>query len=161
MRRNKLVEIISLLIRIFLGFVFLYAAIGKIYDPNAFFKEIANYRIFPNLLSQIFAIFLPWVELIIGIFLIFGIRLRSTSFFSSVLLLTFTILVISAWVRGLNINCGCFSHHIEYVGLGKVMQNFVLILLSVFIFIYPKSLFSIEEIFSKNFLSTKESEHSI
>ncbi|MCX7908519.1 MAG: DoxX family membrane protein [Ignavibacteria bacterium] len=150
MRRTSLVEIITVIFRLLLGLVFIYASIGKIADPTSFFKEISNYRLFPDFLSQIFAIFIPWLELIVGIFLIFGLRLRTTSFVSLVLLVSFTLLVLSAWARGLNINCGCFSHHIEYVGLRKILENLGLIIINLLTFLFPKNFYSIETLSIKD-----------
>lgn len=159
MRRNNFVQILSFIFRIVLGIVFLYAAIGKIDNPAAFYKEIVNYNLFPNLLSQVFAIIIPWIELAIGIFLIFGIRIRSTSFICFVLLTTFTLLVISAWARGLNINCGCFSHHIEYVGLKKVLENVFLILASVFVFFFPDKFLSLDNAIVSGTILNNQSEN--
>ncbi|MFN3780822.1 MAG: MauE/DoxX family redox-associated membrane protein [Candidatus Kapaibacteriota bacterium] len=138
-------EIINFLLRIILGVIFLYASIGKIYEPNLFFKEISNYKVFPEILSKIFAITIPWYELILALFLIFGIRLRTTSLLVFIFLSSFTVLVISSWVRGLNINCGCFSHYTEYVGLRKVVENVILMAFSLYIFFSPKSFLNLEE----------------
>ncbi len=145
MRRINYREIINFLMRIILGVVFLYASIGKVYEPNLFLKEISNYKVFPEILAQIIAITIPWYELILALFLIFGIRLRTSSLLVFILLFSFTVLVISAWVRGLNINCGCFSHYIEYVGLRKVVENVILMIFSLYIFLFPKSFLNIEE----------------
>ncbi|MGB9770798.1 MAG: MauE/DoxX family redox-associated membrane protein [Candidatus Kapaibacteriota bacterium] len=160
MRRTKYFLIFCLLFRILLGIVFIYAAIGKIYEPNSFFKEIVNYRIFPDILAQIFAITIPWIELVVGLFLIFGVRLRTTSFISILLLSVFTILVLSAWARGLNINCGCFAHHIEYVDYKKVLENLLLIACGVFIFLFPEGFLSIDISTGNKVLQSKESEIS-
>ncbi len=156
MRRNKIYEIIGFFLRILIGILFLYAAIGKIDDPNAFLKEINNYRLFPELFSQIIAIFLPWFELAVGIFLVFGIRQRTTSFISLILFFSFTLIIISAWARGLNINCGCFSQSIEYVGFKKVLENIIATLISLFLFVFPKSTLSIETVLRKNLLSEND-----
>jgi len=146
MRRKILLEIISFILRIVLGVVFIYAAIGKIEDPTSFSKEIANYRLFPMPIANIFAIFIPWVELIIGTFLVFGLKIRTITLWAVVLLVSFTLLVSYAWAIGLNINCGCFSHHIEYVGLKKVLENLLLIISGVYLFFYPGTTFQIEMI---------------
>lgn len=160
MRRTYFVLILSFLFRVAVGVVFLYAAIGKIDNPNAFFKEISNYNLFPTFLSQVFAIIIPWFELILGIFLIFGVRLRTTSFISCILLTAFTLLVISAWARGLNINCGCFSHHIEYVGLKKVIENLLLIGASLFTFFFPERVISLENFILSGSFFKNQSENS-
>lgn len=144
MTRNKIILILTLIFRFIVGFVFIYAAIGKIIDPNIFAKEIMNYRIFGDVLSRIIAIFLPWVELIIGLFLIFGCRQKTVAFVSFFLLFFFTIIVISAMARGLNIDCGCFAQHIEYVGWKKVTENLVLLFLTIFIYFFPSRYLSLE-----------------
>jgi putative oxidoreductase len=149
MRRNYFIEIISVIFRITLGIIFLYAAVGKIDNPEAFFKEISNYRLFPDFISQISAIILPWIELTIGLLLILGIRVKTTSAISFILLVVFTLMVISAWARGLNINCGCFSHRIEYVGLRKVIENLLMMGFSIFLFYVPASVLSLETFLRK------------
>ncbi|MEJ5286401.1 MAG: hypothetical protein CH6_2773 [Candidatus Kapaibacterium sp.] len=160
MRRYKYIQIFSFIFRIVLGVVFIYAAIGKIDNPSNFFKEISNYQLFPAFLSQVVAIVLPWIELLIGVFLIFGLRIRANSFISLVLLVVFTLLVISAWARGLNINCGCFSHTVEYVGLKKVIDNLLMIVGSLIVFLFPDELFSIERLIYNQSSSKTESEIS-
>ncbi len=144
MRRKNFIEIISFFLRICLGFVFIFAAVGKINNPDVFYKEISNYRIFPDFISQIIAIVLPWIEVFIGLLLVLGLRVKTTSFISTILIFFFTIMVASAWIRGLNINCGCFSGHIEYVGLKKILENVLLILFGIFLFYFPNSFLSLE-----------------
>lgn len=148
MNRENIKQILSFLFRSIVGFVFLYAGVGKIVEPNSFAKEILNYKLIGEELSRIIAIFLPWLEVIIGIFLIFGIRLKTTSFISSVLLIGFTLGVLSAMLRGLNINCGCFAYHIEYVGWKKILENSLFIIMSIYVYIFPRSSFSIEHFWS-------------
>jgi len=127
-----------------LGIVFLYAAIGKIDNPETFAKEISNYRLIPDVISRASAIILPWIELAIGFLLVFGIRTRTVSFISFVLLFLFTFMVGSAWARGLNIDCGCFSHRVEYVGIKKIIENLLLMAMSISIFYFPGKFLSLE-----------------
>lgn len=144
MKLNILPQVLTSVFKLIIGFVFIYAAIGKIAEPQAFAKEILNYKIVGVEIARAISIFLPWVEAIIGIFLIFGIRSQTSALISTILLLLFNFLVLSAMIRGLNINCGCFAHHVEYVGWKKVIENSVLILISIFVFINPQGLSSID-----------------
>lgn len=134
----------GLVCRIVLGFVFIYAGIGKIVEPNVFAKEIMNYRLLPEIIAKATAITLPWFELFIGFLLLFGVRTKTASILSSGLLIIFTLSVLSAIIRGLNINCGCFSQHIEYVGWKKIVENLALILISIYLAIFPISYFSFD-----------------
>lgn len=135
---------LNLIARMLVAWVFIYAAIGKITDPQTFAKEISNYALMPLFSINIIALILPWLELFTGVLLASGVRIRTNAIISGGLLLVFVILVLSAMVRGLNINCGCFSHKIVYVGWKKVLENSGLIILCVYLFFLPVKKFSLE-----------------
>ena len=98
-----------LLGRLILGYVFIYASIDKIIDPVSFSDIIDNYHITPVLLNNLFALFIPWLELIIGLCLIFNIKVHGASFLSILLLLWFIFILTQAIFRGINVECGCFD----------------------------------------------------
>ena len=64
-----------LVARVFLGFLFLYASIEKILYPGAFVEIVYNYRILPDEMIHATAVVLPWLELLVGLFLILDIWL--------------------------------------------------------------------------------------
>lgn len=140
---------LNLIVRIFLGVFFLLAALGKAAEPALFAKEIANYAIIPEPLINLVALFIPWTELVVSIFLIFGIRLKSSAAITAILLLIFIIAVGSAMARGLDINCGCFSQKIQYVGWPKILENTVLLLLSLYLFFFPVKKLTFENLVEK------------
>ena len=70
--------------RVILGIIWIWASINKIQDPAAFARAINNYHVIPFGLENAIAIFLPWLELIIGIFLISGILVNGASLFHQV-----------------------------------------------------------------------------
>ena len=98
-----------LLGRLILGYVFIYASIDKIIDPVSFSDIIDNYHITPVLLNNLFALFIPWLELIVGLCLIFNIKVHGASFLSILLLLWFIFILTQAILRGINVECGCFD----------------------------------------------------
>ena len=67
------------LVRIILAFIFIYAGMQKIVDPDAFAISISNYRLLPISALNFFAITLPWIEIIAGILLMFGISVKENS----------------------------------------------------------------------------------
>lgn len=97
------------LARLVLGGVFIFASLDKIMNPLAFAKSISNYQILPNALINLTAIALPWLELILGTLLVFGVWLPGTIVLVDLLLIIFFAALMSSLVRGLNIDCGCFS----------------------------------------------------
>jgi uncharacterized membrane protein YphA (DoxX/SURF4 family) len=92
-----------------LGGVFLYAAHDKILDPRPLVTIIWNYRILPPGPVNLMAIFMPWMELLIGLGLLTGFSRRAASFWATALLLVFTAALMVNAVRGIDVACGCFS----------------------------------------------------
>ena len=99
-----------LLLRLALGVVFIYAAWTKLREPWALFAiSVDAYGLLPKWAVIFVARTLPWAELLLGILLVAGIFLRVTaSAVSLILAFFFTILVI-AYGKGLQIDCGCFG----------------------------------------------------
>ena len=98
-----------LLFRIFLGIIFIYASIDKIIDPLKFSDAIDNYHITPIQLNNLAALIIPWIELVVGVFLVLGIYVRGSSLIVISLLIWFIFILSQALVRGINVNCGCFN----------------------------------------------------
>ncbi len=103
---NKYLQIA---IRIVLGTVFIYASVGKLFRPEDFAKAIMGYDFLPVYFVYLMAIIMPWLEFFTGILLITGRYKKATSLIASISLVIFLIALISAFARGLDINCGCFS----------------------------------------------------
>ncbi|RLC31618.1 MAG: DoxX family protein [Deltaproteobacteria bacterium] len=96
-------------LRVFLGAVFLYASIDKIIYPDRFAFAISNYRILPGDLVNFVAVWLPWLEVTVGVFLIFGLfEWASLTLYNMVMLIFLAAIAINL-ARGVNISCGCFS----------------------------------------------------
>lgn len=104
-------------VRVLLGGVLMYAGFTKLKSGFAFAEIIANYALLPAAANQILAVVLPWWELCAGALLVFGVWTRAASLVALLLFGTFAAAVISALVRGLDIECGCFSDAGSRVGL--------------------------------------------
>jgi uncharacterized membrane protein YphA (DoxX/SURF4 family) len=118
--------------RLVLGFVFLYAGMEKITDPDGFARAVGNYKLLPFSLINITALILPWIEVVAGILLIFGIIVEENAFIISSLLGIFIIAIIISLIRGLDIDCGCFgTAGGAKVGIQKLIENALLILLGI------------------------------
>lgn len=101
--------LVSLIFRWCLGIIFLYAGYVKANDPQGFAQAIYNYRLLPEWMINPMAIFLPWVELLVGISLLLGIWIDGASLVASGLLAIFAGALGISLARGLDIACGCFS----------------------------------------------------
>ena len=70
---------------------------------------INNYQILPGAWINLAALVMPWLELLLGVLLIFGWWLRPAVILSNVLLVSFFGSLVYNLARGLDIHCGCFS----------------------------------------------------
>ena len=100
---------LPLIFRIILGIIFIYASYEKILDPVGFSKNIHNFHITPVSVENLAALIIPWLELIIGVFLIFGVFLEGTTSITIVLLIFFIAILSQAVFRGIDVHCGCFK----------------------------------------------------
>ncbi len=95
--------------RLLLGTIFIAASIDKIAHPAEFAKVVSNYQILPGHLINIMAIVLPWLEAVLGSFILCGWCLPGAAILANLLLVIFLGALSSAAARGIDINCGCFS----------------------------------------------------
>src|SRR5689334_4493503 len=90
------------------GAVFVYAGAIKLLDPVRFAADINNYEIVPWSVSIRLAFYLPWLEVLCGLALIFQRLFYGALLVTGTLMLVFIGVTISLKARGLDVNCGCF-----------------------------------------------------
>ena len=145
----------SLLFRILLGLVFLFAGIAKISDPVRFIFTLRQFNLFSEAVIPFMALYLPWLEFILGLFLILGLLYRASAFLLACLNTMFAIAILTVVVRGMEIDCGCFGMLADILkipdsaDIKAVIRNVIFIGISVYIFIVKKTLFSLENYLKK------------
>ena len=98
--------------RLIVGGIFIYASLDKIADPYTFSKAITSYEFssFVGLssLDNLLALILPWLELVLGVFLILGIYTDESINLIILLMIFFTLMLSQAYFRGITLeDCGC------------------------------------------------------
>lgn len=133
-------EYLSLVFRVYMGSVFITAAMAKLPYPAEFVEALAAYRIAPYVFVNFAAVVMPWMELICGLFLIIGLMTRAVAAIITLLLLAFTGAVIVNLVRGTPISCGCFDTVGEAISWWTVARDLSWVLLTLQIFFYDRVL---------------------
>ncbi|MFD1320924.1 MauE/DoxX family redox-associated membrane protein [Micromonospora sonneratiae] len=100
---------IGLAARLGLAAVWIVAGGSKVSDLAASGYAVNAYQVMPYDLAMVIGAALPFVELALGVLLLVGLATRLSAVFSAALLVVFIAGIISAWARGLNIDCGCFG----------------------------------------------------
>ena len=99
-----------LIVRILFGGLLLVAGILKAHDgPSATAATIAGYRILPPLLVAPLGVALPYLEILLGGYLVAGLFTRAAAYAAAAQFLLFAGAVASLVVRQIPANCGCFG----------------------------------------------------
>ena len=91
------------------GAVFVYAGVLKVRDPLQFANDLSNYRIMPWPVGVRLAFYLPWLEILCGLALIFHRIFAGALTITSTFMLTFIGATIWAKIQGIDVACGCFE----------------------------------------------------
>jgi len=100
---------VATLARLLVGGVFVVAGALKLPDPAAAVRAVRAYQLLPESLVAPVAFGLPVVEIAVGLALLLGVFVRTAAIGAALLLVVYIVGVGSAWARGLQIDCGCFS----------------------------------------------------
>lgn len=147
---NKWVLLIA---RLIVGGFFVYASLDKIAHPAEFAKIVHNYRILPGALINIFALILPWLELLCGMALIIGTRVNGASAIIVGLTFVFIIAVVSAMARGIKTDCGCFTTSTDgarKVGVPLLIEDTALLILGLLVWIKGAGQLALDRLNSKS-----------
>ena len=127
---------IEIAFRWILGLTFIYASYYKIMSPTDFAKIVYGYNLFPEILINLIAIILPFVELVSGLCLLLGIYPRSSALIINGLLLAFIFILTINIIRGYEFDCGCFSS--EKTGSPKMMvaRDVIYLIMGLQVFLY-------------------------
>lgn len=135
---------ILLLGRLALAAVFLYAAYAKLVLPGIrprpplgvalalFATQIDSYQMLPFWAVNSLAHTLPFFELALGLLLLIGWPIRWVASLASLLLTGFFGVMVRAYARGLQINCGCFGPG-EALGVKTLIRDGLLAAVAIFV----------------------------
>lgn len=100
----------TLISRLVLGGVFLSAGVSKALDPGALASSIRSYGLgLPEWFVSLSAYSLPYLEIILGLYLLAGLFTKPSAWATNGLMLLFIVALAQGAARGLEINCGCFG----------------------------------------------------
>jgi len=123
-----------LVLRLLLGGIFIVAGASKIGHGAEFAAQIAGFRILPQLVIAPMALALPFLEVLLGGYLILGLFTRAAGWIAVLLLALFDAAIASAVIRGMTVSCGCFGPNDTTVTTwAEVARDAFFVLLAVFV----------------------------
>jgi uncharacterized membrane protein YphA (DoxX/SURF4 family) len=91
------------------GGVFIWSGVVKVQDPALFLVSVRSFHLVPDPFAAWLALGLPWLEIFAGLAVLTGWLRRGGLLLLNASLVVFAIALVSAQVRGLDIDCGCFG----------------------------------------------------
>jgi putative oxidoreductase len=143
-------NIITSVLRIAMGLLFIYSGFSKVLDPENFGKVISLYDLSPEILVPYAAVIFSFIEMIIGLLLLFGFKIKASSFLSIILMIFWIIIISISIFRGKSFDCGCFELKqfgiAEEIGLPVVFRDIVFLCILLLVFYARKHILSIDKI---------------
>lgn len=139
--------------RLVLGGIFMYAGYSKLFYPNRnfwpwlflkfsinmnisqFAAQVDAFKLLPPGGVQFVAHTLPFTEIILGLLVLLGWRLRIWAPLLTAIMLGFFSVVLRAYLLHMDINCGCFATP-EPINLKKILEDGALALLAVLMTVF-------------------------
>jgi putative oxidoreductase len=143
-------DYLHLIVRLSIGAIFVYSALPHVLNTMGLASSIYNYKLFPSSIIGLSAAFIPWVSLLAGLALILGVKVRAASLVISALLVIFISLAVISMIRGLDIDCGCFS------GIGRktdwlaISEDLVMLVCALFLFFLDRARISLASLVRKS-----------
>ena len=101
---------VTLISRLVLGGVFLAAGVTKAFDAGGFAASIRSYELgLPEWFVSLSAYGLPYLEILIGLYLIVGLFTKLSAWATNAMMIVFILALLQGALRGLEIDCGCFG----------------------------------------------------
>ena len=141
--------------RLVLGGIFIYAGYSKAFLPNTnfwpyfvlkfslsmnisnFATQVEAFKLLPAWGVQFVAHTLPFTEIVVGVLVVIGWRLRIWASLLTILMLGYFSAVFHAYLLHMSINCGCFATP-EPIDLKNVLEDAALsglaLLMTIFAF---------------------------
>jgi hypothetical protein len=120
------------LLRIAIGGIFIVSGFGKLLSPyQNFLYVIQAYQFLPSRGEVLGAQIFPWVELLIGVFVVLGLWTSWSLRGALVLFGLFVVVVGQALISGLPLeNCGCFGEWVHLKPQSVIIMDSVGLLLT-------------------------------
>jgi uncharacterized membrane protein YphA (DoxX/SURF4 family) len=153
---------LALAARLAIGLIFLLAGVSKLAAPGTFSATLLAYNLLPVDLLHPVSLILPWIEVVVGLYLLAGMFTRATAWTAIVMLVVFMLAIGQAVLRGLSLeDCGCFGSitsavpALQYVlggsslGPADIVRDAVFAALALLVALGPATPYSVDALLAR------------
>jgi uncharacterized membrane protein YphA (DoxX/SURF4 family) len=137
---KKAKKIIVLCFRLILAALFIIAACGKLVDIERYsVQAVYFFVILPMFLARPFGLALPFIELLCGLGLLFGVLTRLSALGIGLLSLSFFIAKTIVFLQGRSVDCGCFGAFGQTVASLTIFLDLPMIFFAMVVMLAPSN----------------------
>ncbi|MFB3887446.1 MAG: MauE/DoxX family redox-associated membrane protein [Thermodesulfobacteriota bacterium] len=125
---------VILVFRLILAGFFLTSAFGKLVDIERYSVDaVYNFGILPMFLARPFGLVMPFIELLCGLGLFFGVLTRLSALGIALMSLSFFIAKAIVLSQGRSIECGCFGAVIDTLASVTIFMDIPMMILALIV----------------------------
>ena len=139
-----------------MGGIFLISGLAKIADPVRFLLTLREFRLLPGVLESFLAVYLPWLEFLLGLCVVLGILHRTSALLIAGLNGFFIVAIGSVIARGIEVDCGCFGlladvlHLPDMADWKAIARDLVFMVMCVYLFRSETDAWTVEGYLSRS-----------
>lgn len=127
---------LHLALRLFLGSTFIASAVAKLPMQERFIDVVKDYHMLPDFLASFYGSVLPWLELLLGVYILLGMMIKQSSFTIILIAATFMVANIGAISKGME-HCGtCFGEAFPLSAPAALALDFIVIIAAVVLLVH-------------------------
>jgi putative oxidoreductase len=124
--------------RLLLAAIFLLSSIGKLVDIERYSVDaVYNFGILPMVLARPFGLVMPFIELLCGLGLLFGVLTRLSALGVALMSLAFFVAKAIVLSQGRTIECGCFGAVVDTLASVTIFMDIPMFLLALAVMLAP------------------------
>lgn len=143
----------ALVVRWYLGWLFVSASLHKISHPDSFALDVATYQFLPLYTVNVFALVVPWLELVVGLMVAIGYRVRASALLIVLLMISFVVALLWALHLGLDMSCGCFASQAaasdDSISWRTLVRDLAWLALGVYVLVFDRNPLGIERLMKR------------
>jgi putative oxidoreductase len=130
--------VVILVFRLILAGFFILSASGKLVDIERYSVDaVYNFGVLPMLLARPFGLVMPFIELLCGLGLLFGVLTRLSALGIGLMSIAFFIAKAIVLSQGRSIECGCFGAIIDTLAAVTIFMDLPMMAMAAVIFVAP------------------------
>jgi putative oxidoreductase len=131
---------IIFIFRLLLAAIFLLSSLGKLVDIERYSVDaVYNFGILPMFLARPFGLVMPFIELLCGLGLLFGVLTRLSALGVALMSLAFFIAKAIVLSQGRTIECGCFGAVVDTLASVTIFMDIPMFILALAVMLAPSS----------------------